>query len=377
MYKYSSISTQTLRNIQLDQIYFNHPINFNDPFDTFQELNITNFSDENYITLYCNYIKRELDKDSLIKILNNSITELEFMKFVKKDIDYFLDFSFDNQLGLFKSKEELLNHITSTNYLELSNIIRDVILGTKNKIDLSLKKSFSNLRHEKYSNIGVCCFSKSFDNLLMWSHYGDCHKGICLEFDDSIEPFSKGRNVIYENHFPSINLDEIFCNDDEKDFLLVSKLLSYKSKDWIYEKEIRLIHNEANTCYKYPTESLKSIYFGLKVDLTDRDIICTILKEKNPAIKFFQMEKNLSKYQLEPVELEYYTPKDIKNIIFQIIINSFKNVVFELTDLKKILPPIIKEEALNKCIDIFLNDGFLVKKGSKYIIPENMKSSIL
>jgi hypothetical protein len=33
---------------------------------------------------------------------------------------------------------------------------------------------------EKY---GVLCFSRSWNNILMWSHYGDKHKGICLGFD--------------------------------------------------------------------------------------------------------------------------------------------------------------------------------------------------
>jgi hypothetical protein len=33
---------------------------------------------------------------------------------------------------------------------------------------------------EKFS---VQCFSRSWNNILMWSHYGDRHKGICLGFD--------------------------------------------------------------------------------------------------------------------------------------------------------------------------------------------------
>lgn len=33
------------------------------------------------------------------------------------------------------------------------------------------------------STIGICCFSKRDDNLLMWSHYSQSHKGVCLKFD--------------------------------------------------------------------------------------------------------------------------------------------------------------------------------------------------
>jgi len=30
---------------------------------------------------------------------------------------------------------------------------------------------------------GVLCFSRRWNNILMWSHYADGHKGICLGFD--------------------------------------------------------------------------------------------------------------------------------------------------------------------------------------------------
>lgn len=32
-------------------------------------------------------------------------------------------------------------------------------------------------------NHAALCFSRSWNNILMWSHYGERHKGICLGFD--------------------------------------------------------------------------------------------------------------------------------------------------------------------------------------------------
>ena len=29
----------------------------------------------------------------------------------------------------------------------------------------------------------ILCFSRNWDNLLLWSHYGDSHTGVCLGFD--------------------------------------------------------------------------------------------------------------------------------------------------------------------------------------------------
>ena len=36
---------------------------------------------------------------------------------------------------------------------------------------------------------GVCCLSEKHDDVLMWSHYSNGHKGFCLKFETSYEPF--------------------------------------------------------------------------------------------------------------------------------------------------------------------------------------------
>jgi hypothetical protein len=40
-----------------------------------------------------------------------------------------------------------------------------------------------------YENLGVACFTARKARISMWSHYADNHKGFCLEFDTSFEPF--------------------------------------------------------------------------------------------------------------------------------------------------------------------------------------------
>lgn len=57
--------------------------------------------------------------------------------------------------------------------------------------------------------IGISCFSKNSNNLLMWAHYADQYKGAVIEFDEShdffliyIKFFMKktGQNLISENY---------------------------------------------------------------------------------------------------------------------------------------------------------------------------------
>jgi hypothetical protein len=49
--------------------------------------------------------------------------------------------------------------------------------------DKDFRKSFKSGRDQAAKTAGVICFSKSWKNPLMWGHYGNKHKGICLGFD--------------------------------------------------------------------------------------------------------------------------------------------------------------------------------------------------
>jgi len=43
-------------------------------------------------------------------------------------------------------------------------------------------KKFLN-KNRSQNNFYVSCFSKEFDNILMWSHYADCHRGFCVGYN--------------------------------------------------------------------------------------------------------------------------------------------------------------------------------------------------
>lgn len=51
---------------------------------------------------------------------------------------------------------------------------------------------------EHLNTFGICCLSKTCTSDLMWTHYADNHRGVCLEFDLGVLA-SKGwvHNVVY------------------------------------------------------------------------------------------------------------------------------------------------------------------------------------
>lgn len=98
------------------------------------------------------------------------------------------------------------------------------------------------------SQLGVCCFSKQDDILLMWSHYANKHKGVCLVFDILLDKNLFGKypyQVEYPPEFPVYNYP---C--DEGKFNSYRFLAATKSKDWEYENEVRLIRDSKNPLFR-------------------------------------------------------------------------------------------------------------------------------
>lgn len=91
---------------------------------------------------------------------------------------------------------------------------------------------------EMQKKYNVACFSECHDSLLMWAHYADCHKGLCLqlEYDSGKLPdkcfFEKVR---YSSHYPKIDVTQT------EDLSVVEVFYLTKAVEWLYEKEWRLV----------------------------------------------------------------------------------------------------------------------------------------
>lgn len=92
--------------------------------------------------------------------------------------------------------------------------------------DVAVRESL----RDKRKRTGICSLSKNYKNTLMWSFYGEDHKGICIKLAVPSKGWTK-RAIKYENILPVIT--------DQPDKFI--DLLSSKSKHWEYEDEVRYI----------------------------------------------------------------------------------------------------------------------------------------
>ena len=172
------------------------------------------------------------------------------------------------------------------------DIIHELFSGRLKVGDPLMNKSFESSVEGKLRFSSICSFSTSPDIPLLWSHYADSHKGMCLEFNNSThsmfvnEDFKADLegNVDYDD-YASVNYLE-------GKIKAMQRLFATKNKTWSYEQEYRILINKPGGCYKYKPELLTAIYFGLKTSITDVNAIIHKCWDKGLTPLFFQMGKD-------------------------------------------------------------------------------------
>lgn len=149
---------------------------------------------------------------------------------------------------------------------------------------------------------GVCCFSESPNIPLMWSHYADSHKGVCLGFD--IEPFPEGDTnkalIQPVNYLDKLVPVRVGADNGQA----VGHWFFTKSKDWSYEKEVRAVFAYKTGLVSFATECLKEVYFGCRVPDEDIQKITSLLDENNYCnVKCFKMELDNDTLNVIPKEM--------------------------------------------------------------------------
>lgn len=144
---------------------------------------------------------------------------------------------------------------------------------------------------ESINDLGVICYSSNQYNLLLWAHYADNHRGMCLVFEVESKE-SKLYNVCYQERFPSVDLA---C--DSKNLEEVLKIVTTKSIDWKYEEEYRQVFITKNMLYDYPGK-LVEIIFGCRTPFDDIKMISNIAVNQNKDIKISKMGMKRNYFQI-------------------------------------------------------------------------------
>lgn len=252
LYKYQPYNPQTLDNLTKRKLWFSKPEAFNDPFDGSVGYDLEEISDEQW---------KSLGKYFAAKWPGGA-----------------------EEFARVHLTDGRPNEAFRVAALEgAATVARDVYKLDKDR--------------------GVACFTEKVDDLLMWAHYADGHRGFCLEFDTALGPFEKVQPVTYCDHYPKI--DVVAAALGTKAMSL--PILTTKSMDWSREKEWRVLHEVGNIEYGIDLATLTGLYFGCAMPYVHLEIIALILRHS--PTRLYRMRRSETDFSVTP-ELVEYKPYD-------------------------------------------------------------------
>lgn len=160
---------------------------------------------------------------------------------------------------------------------------------------------------------GILSFATVCDDLLLWSHYADRHKGFCVGFDyDGIDAamgefFDKtdvpvlGRWIEYVKEQPAI----IPSADDRDDRDAYIRLLTVKANRWRYEKEYRYLFSQKfDFPIAFDASCVSEVILGSEMSVEDRTAVRVFAEKRFPAARLLQARKKPFAFELEFIPLE-------------------------------------------------------------------------
>jgi len=268
------------------------PLNFNDPFDVQVGFHL-GFDINDLGNMVTNKIK-ELVEAKYEPYFENKNDFSEVIKYLRINHNY----------KKFKENE--------------FNLMVHKIVETSVEILEKNRTDFIEIRKKTVKSMRVVCLAEEFDNLLMWSHYSDFHRGVVMrlsvsEFEKDNDPLWLAKKVKYINRpeplFTGTQiLNFIFgikSNDIEK---LKFQLVYTKYEAWKYEKEWRFWTtvddgNDEDYLMTFPCERFDGLFFGCKCKNDDIIELKNIGMGVNSKMKFYKAEQENSEFKLRMNEI--------------------------------------------------------------------------
>jgi len=135
----------------------------------------------------------------------------------------------------------------------------------------------------------LLCFSKKYMNPLMWSHYADKHRGMCLAFE---VPKHLLLEVNYDPARLAVDFETEAKSPNGVSHETVQKLLATKFADWRYEDEIRMfirptevVHDGGFQFFPFGNDlSLRAVYLGPRCTINRNEIEDAIQLVDRPSL---------------------------------------------------------------------------------------------
>jgi len=206
---------------------------------------------------------------------------------------------------------------------EGENVYQFTLDGNGNVSVIDAEGKFRSLRHcpdlqavekarSQVYGSAACCFCERFDSVILWAHYADQHKGVCLEFEfprfttgfGDFESLEDGQCMLFEEVNYSKQRPLLLMNTDQASVVpyeMIEKSILTKSLDWAYEEEWRFVkRNSSEVSYeRFKKSRLKRVIFGLRTPKQEKASLCEIVRSLYEEVVLAQAQKHQFGYAVE------------------------------------------------------------------------------
>ena len=276
LYKYRALTARTLDMVVGDKLHYADPSTFNDPLDT----------------------RPSLDNDVGVGELGRilwMLTEQRNAAEMRAAADAMrLKGPKTTDLIEKRSRGQADERMAEIEY-SATDPEFDTELTLRYRIELELLQ-----RYEK----GIVSFAEQDDCPLMWSHYGDQHRGICLGYSVPEEATEDVHKVAYDGNrlVKASEVGAMLDGDDEARTRVDAAVMLRKAESWSYEQEWRLIGRRGTE--GSPLE-LEEIIFGMKCMESVKYTVMKALEDRSGSVEFHQMREERGTFNLRKDELIY------------------------------------------------------------------------
>lgn len=154
-------------------------------------------------------------------------------------------------------------------------------LGAFDLTHPTLSDHVESVRKNADDRVGLLCFSSSWSSPLIWAHYSDKHKGVCLGFE-----IPAGDRVIYISQPIQLPLDA----SSEENRELVTGYRNKKYGGWCYEDEVRVwkkLEDQRGLCFADFGDDLRllEVIAGMACSITEAEVVRAV---RDPSVKIIK-----------------------------------------------------------------------------------------
>lgn len=276
LYKYRSLSARTIDCLLSDTVFYAPPESFNDPLDSKPSLRADSSIEELKEILLC-LVKQRVQAE-----MEAAARTIKYRG--PKTIEHIRSRSLAQAQ---KKLDQAEYYATDPDYgLPPDEAHRDILTQ---HIRTELMAQYGN---------GVFSLAKRFNCPLMWSHYGDEHRGLCIGY--SMPDRAKGalHQVSYggTRRIATSRIAAMLRGDAQAKKDVNAAVFLKKAADWKYEKEWRHLGQRGAAASPF---ELTDITFGLRCPDPVKHAVMRAFEGRELGIRFYEIHENSENFSLK------------------------------------------------------------------------------